>query len=198
VRSLPVPPPRRYGEELESILQRVEPAAAERPESQIIVVPVPGTFMPMPMAQRDKIAARLIRANVFFSPLISDPGKGTIRMHKVPGKYPAPPLPILDAIGRLAGWDSYASQHIAQQTGGEATSVHQPEDYGAALEKLIAGLAARYDLGFRLDQSEKDDGRLHKLEVKVRARDSRGKDRKLIVRARRGYYLPKVEETPVK
>jgi hypothetical protein len=94
------------------------------------------------------------------------------------------------------GWDSYASQHIAEQTGGEATAVHQPQDYGAALEKLIAGLAARYNLGFTLKENERDDGRMHKLEVRVKARDSGGKEWKLIVKARRGYYM-RIQEPPV-
>ncbi|PYS56743.1 MAG: hypothetical protein DMF74_27805, partial [Acidobacteria bacterium] len=58
-----------------------------------------------------------------------------------------------------------------------------------ALEKLIGDLAARYNLGFTLKESEQDDGREHKLEVKVKARDAHGKERKLIVRARHGYYM---------
>jgi VWFA-related protein len=194
--SLPMPQPTRYGEELENILKGVERAAAERPDSQIIVVPVISTFAPTAIAERDKIAARLIRANVLFSPLISEPGKGSMRMRHVPGKYPAPPRPVLDALGRLSGWDNNAPQHIAEQTGGEATRVSLPEDYGAALEKLIADLAARYNLGFTLKENEQDDGRMHKLEVRVKARDSKGKERKLVVRARRGYYL-KMQEARV-
>jgi VWFA-related protein len=194
--SRPMPQPRRYGEELENILQKAEPAVAERPDSQIIVVPVTTNFAPTTIAQRDKIAARLIRSNVFFSPLSSDAGRGTMKMHNVPGKYPAPPRPLLDALGRLAGWDNDAPKHIAEQTGGEATSVRQPEDYGAALEKLIADLAARYNLGFTLNENERDNGRIHRLEVRVKATDSRGKQRKLVVRARRAYYM-KTQEAPV-
>ena len=149
----------------------------------------------MRASDRDKIVARLIRANVFFSPLIRDAGNGLVKMKHVPGKYPLPPRPIFDAIGRLVGTDIYAPGHIAEQTGGEATAVHRPEDYGAALEKLIAGLAARYNLGFTLKEDERDDGHMHKLEVKVKARDSSGKERKLVVKARRGYYM-KIQEPP--
>ena len=196
VRTLPMPQPTWYREELENILGMVERAAAERPDSQIVVVPVTVVLMPISFADRDKIAARLIRANAFFSPLIRDAGNASIKMSHLPGKYPAPPRPIFDAIGRLAGWDNYAPQHIAQQTGGEATSVHQRDDFGVALEKLIADLAARYNLGFTLNENERDDGRMHKLEVKMKARDSSGKERKLLVRARRGYYI-KMQEVPL-
>jgi VWFA-related protein len=189
VRDLPAPQPRFYSEELENVSQLVERAAKERTDSQIIVLPVTSRFAPATISQRDKIAAKLIRANVFYSPLISDVSKGTMRIAKVPGKYPAPPLPVLDALARLGGQDSHTPRYLAQQTGGEATSIHQPEDYGVALEKLIASLAARYNLGFTLKENEQNDGREHKLEVKVKARDANGRERKLIVRARHGYFM---------
>jgi hypothetical protein len=196
VRSLPMPQPTWYHEELGNIAAKVERAAAERPDSQIIVVPLSSVLWPIRVSDRDKIVARFIRANAFFSPLISDPGNGTIHMKHVPGRYPLPPRPIFDAIGRLVGTDFYAPGHIAEQTGGGATAVRRPEDYGAALEKLIASLAARYNLGFTLNENEREDGRMHKLEVRAKARDAKGKERKLVVSARRGYYL-KMVETPV-
>jgi hypothetical protein len=193
VRNLPEPQARRYDEELENVSQMAERSARERPDSQIIVLQTTMTFAPAAIAQRNKIAARLIRANVFYSPLISDPGKATMRLAKVPGKYPAPPLPILDALARLGGQDSHTPQYLAQQTGGATTRIHQPEDYGAALERLVASLAARYNLGFTLKDDEQDDGRMHKLEVRTKVRDSKGKERKLFVMARRGYYMKKQE-----
>jgi len=119
-------------------------------------------------------------------------------MKHVPGKYPLPPRPIFDAIGRLMGTDIYAPGHVAEQTGGEAIKVHQSEDDDPALEKLIASLAARYNLGFTFKESEQDDGRMHKLEVRTKVRDSKGKERKLVVSARRGYYLKMVEAPATK
>ena len=196
VRSLPMPEPTWYHEELTNIAAKVERAAAERPDSQIIIVTLSPVVWPMRASDRDKIVARLIRANVFFSPLIRDAGNGSVKMKHVPGKYPLPPRPIFDAIGRLVGTDIYAPGHVAEQTGGEAIKVQQSEDYGAALEKLIGRLAARYNLGFTLKKSEQDDGRMHKLEVRTKARDSSGKERKLVVRARRGYYM-KTPDAPV-
>ncbi len=198
VRELPAPQPRYYSEELENVTQMAERAARERPNSQIIVLPTTILFAPAAVSQRDKIAARLIRANVFYSPLISDASKGTMRMAKVPGKYPAPPLPVLDALARLGGLDSHTPRYLAQQTGGETTLIYQPEDYGAALEKLIASLAARYNLGFTLKENEQDDGRMHKLEVRTKVRDAKGRERKLVVRARRGYYMKMQEAAAAK
>jgi VWFA-related protein len=197
VRNLPLPQPRYYAEELENVSQVAARAARERPDSQIVVLPVTSLFSPVAIAQRDKISERLIRSNVFYNPLITDPGKGTMRIAKVPGKYPAPPLPILAALARLGGQDSHTPEYLARQTGGEATRIHQPEDYGAALEKIIASLAARYNLGFTLKDNEPDDGRMHKLEVRTKVADPKGKERKLIVLARRGYYL-KAAEVPAK
>ncbi len=84
-----------------------------------------------------------------------------------------------------------AVQYLARETGGEAVRVRAPDKYAEAFERIIGSIAARYSLGFTLSESEHDDGQMHKLEVKVKARDARGKERKLIVSARRGYYMPK-------
>ncbi|MDX6611883.1 MAG: Ca-activated chloride channel [Blastocatellia bacterium] len=193
VRGLPVPQASWYHEELENVLAMVERSAAERPNSQIVVVHLSPVLWPIRVAQRDKITARFVRASACFSPLIRNPGNPSIKMKNVPGKLPLPPRPIFDAIGRLAGVDNYAPGHIAAQTGGEAIAVNQPQDYGAALEGLIASLAARYNLGFTLKENEHDDGRRHKLEIKTKAHDTKGKERKLIVTARRSYYVRMVE-----
>jgi len=37
---------------------------------------------------------------------------------------------------------------------------------------------------------KKDDGKLHTLEVKLKAEDAKGKTRKLNVSSRQGYYMP--------
>jgi hypothetical protein len=181
--------PKWYRDELENVLTVVEQATMKRPDSQIVVVTLTTIIGPMRFAERDKIVARLVRVNTLYSPLIRNPGNASIKMKNVPGKMPLPPRPIFDAIGRLVGTDNYAPAHIAEQTGGEAQSVKQAEDYGAALEKLIGNLAARYNLGFTLKESEQDDGRMHKLEVRTKVRDAKGRERKLVVRTRRGYYM---------
>jgi hypothetical protein len=78
---------------------------------------------------------------------------------------------------------------MAQQTGGEAVKVSRTKDYGTGLSKIVGNLTARYSLGFALKEAEKDDGRLHDLEVRVKAQDQKGKTRKLQVSARKGYYM---------
>jgi Ca-activated chloride channel family protein len=196
IQSLPAPQASWYRDQLDNVLKIAEDAAAKRPNSQIIIVTLSNPFGPMRFSDRDKMVARLIRINTTFSPLIREVGAGSIKMHNVPGKFPTPPRPVFATLGRLMGNDMYAPGHIAEQTGGNATIVRQPEDYGTAVEKFITSLAARYDLGFTLKENEQDDGRMHKLEVRIRARDSKGKDRKLVARARRGYYL-KIPEPPV-
>ena len=50
-------------------------------------------------------------------------------------------------------------------------------------------MTARYSLGFALAEDEIDDGRLHNLEVRVNAKDEKGKSRKLVVSSRQGYYM---------
>jgi hypothetical protein len=189
VQTLPVPQDSWYRDEMDNVLKVTEEAAAQRRDSQIIVVTLSIPFGPMRSSERDKIVARLIRINTMFAPLIREVGGGSIKMRNVPGKFPTPPRSVFATFGRLTGNDFYAPGHIAEQTGGEATIMRQPEDYGAALEKFVASLAVRYNLGFTLKESEQDDGRMHKLEVRIRARDDKGKERKLVAKARRGYYL---------
>jgi hypothetical protein len=69
-------------------------------------------------------------------------------------------------------------------------TVGSAKKYVEAFEKLISNLTARYTLGFALEENEQNIGRLHKLEIRVKARDERGRERKLSVKARNGYYLP--------
>jgi VWFA-related protein len=190
VPSLVVTRPAKVGYQanLSSILQKASRAVEERPKSQVVVAAVTTTVAPIAYNARDEIALGLVRANVAFSPLIVDMDKKYVLLR-----------PLLESSGRLAGDAIYgAARYVADQTGGDPVEVHSSKDYGAALERMITGLVARYNLGFTLDEREQDDGRTHELQVKVNARDSRGQERKLIVRARRGYYVPKMEGMPPK
>jgi len=71
--------------------------------------------------------------------------------------------------------------------------VSRTRDYGAGLARVIGNLNARYSLGFALAEDEKDDGRMHELTLRVKAADAKGKQRRLDVSSRRGYYMPKTE-----
>ncbi len=66
-------------------------------------------------------------------------------------------------------------------------------DYSSALEQIIGNLVGRYSLGFIPDNARLD-GRLHKLAVKVRVPASLGKERKVEIRTRRGYFAPMESE----
>ena len=71
--------------------------------------------------------------------------------------------------------------------------MNRTSDYGGALAKIIGNLTARYSLGFALAENEKDDGRMHELALRVKAPDAKGKQRRIDVSSRRGYYMPKHE-----
>ena len=97
----------------------------------------------------------------------------------------------------LVGWTGISlagsARHLAQQSGGEALHMNRASDYGGALAKIIGNLTARYSLGFALGEDEKDDGRMHELALRVKATDPKGKQRRINVSSRRGYYMPKHE-----
>src|SRR5439155_23750684 len=68
---LPKPQAKWYRDELENVLTVVEQATMKRPDSQIVIVTLATVLEPIRFSERDKIATRLVRANAFYSPLIS-------------------------------------------------------------------------------------------------------------------------------
>ncbi len=154
--------------------------ARERPNSQGAIVYVTDGIAPMAYNERDYVESRLIRQNVIFSALVTDMKTG-FKLSK----------PILAPLGNLVDISIYGvAQHVAKASGGDVARVHGPSDYARALGEIVGNLNARYSLGFTLTDAEIDDGQMHPLEVRVAAKDSKGKDRKLDIKARRGYYMP--------
>ena len=154
--------------------------AAQRPGSQTRVVLVTDSVFLISDAERDEMIRSLIRANVTFNALIT----GT-------DPFFAAFSPLLKPAEDDLGVRWYdVPQYWARQTGGDYVRVRKKKDYGSALEKLIGSLVARYSLGFTLGEDELDDGQMHRLEVRVKARDSQGRERKVEVSARQGYYMP--------
>jgi VWFA-related protein len=156
-------------------------AEKDRPSSQTAIVWVSDGIAPIFYEDRDATEKILIRSNAIFNSL-------TVDLRTL--------FKFLLPIGKpLAGWlgvSLYGSaKHLAQQSGGEALRVNRTSDYGAGLARVIGNLTARYSLGFALGEQEKDDGRMHELAIKVKAQDAKGKERKLEVSSRRGYYMPK-------
>jgi VWFA-related protein len=153
----------------------------ERPNSQPTIVWVSDGIAPIFYEDRDATEQILIRSNAIFNSL-------TVDLRTL--------FKFLMPIGKpLAGWmgvSLYGSaKHLAQRSGGEAVRVNRTKDYGVGLAKIIGNLTARYSLGFALSEDEKDDGRMHELAVRVKALDAKGKQRKLEVSSRRGYFMPK-------
>ena len=149
-----------------------------RPNSQVSIVWVSDGIAPIFFEDRDATEQILIRNNVIFNSL-------TVELRTL--------FKFLMPVGKpVAGWvgiSLYGSaKHLAQQSGGEAVKVGRVKDYGAGLARIIGNLTARYSLGFTLAENETDDGRMHGLEVRVKAKDEKGKSRKLLVSSRQGYY----------
>lgn len=155
-------------------------AEEKRPNSQTSVVWVSDGIAPIFFEDRDATEQLLVRSNVIFNSL-------TVNLQTI--------FKLLMPIGKpIAGWmgvSLYGSaKQLAQKSGGEAVRVNRVSDYGSGLAKIIGNLTARYSLGFTLAEEEKDDGRMHELDVRVKAADAKGKTRKLLVSARQGYYMP--------
>lgn len=164
-----------------AIREATRMAEQERPNSQPAIVWLSDGIAPIFYEDRDATEQILIRSNATFSSLTTD--LRTLFKFLMP-------------IGKpIAGWlgvSLYGSaKYLAQQTGGEALRVNRARDYGSGLARIIGNLTARYSLGFALAEDEKDDGRMHELAIRVKARDDKGKERRLEVSSRRGYFMPK-------
>ena len=150
-----------------------------RPNSQPSIVWISDGIAPIFFEDRDATEQILIRNNVIFNSL-------TVELRTL--------FKFLMPIGKpIAGWmglSIYGSaKYLAQKSGGEAVKVGRVKDYGTGLSRIIGNLTARYSLGFALAENEVDDGRMHNLEVRVKAKDDKGKNRKLEVSSRQGYYM---------
>ena len=153
--------------------------AETRPNSQLSIVWVSDGIAPIFYEDRDATEQILIRDNVIFNSL-------TVEMRTL-FKFL---VPMAKPVTGWMGLSLYGSaKHLAQRSGGEAVKVGRVKDYGAGLSRIIGNLTARYSLGFALAEDEVDDGRMHNLEVRVKAQDPKGKSRKLMVSSRQGYYM---------
>jgi VWFA-related protein len=160
----------------------------ERPNSQASIVWVSDGIAPIFFEDRDATEQLILRSNVIFNSL-------TVELRTLFKLL----MPIGKPLAGMMGVSVYGSaKRLAQQSGGEAVKVSRTKDYAAGLSKIIGNLTARYSLGFTLAESEKDDGRLHNLEVRVKAPDAKGKLRKLEVSSRRGYYMSETGDKDAK
>ncbi len=159
-------------------------ATFQRPNSRAAIVWVTDGIIPIILEDRNATAELLVRSNVTFNSL-------TVSMRTL-YKFL---LPFAKPVGNWIGMSfSGSAKFLAKQSGGEAVQVSRTSDYARGLSKIIGNLTARYSLGFTLAEEEKDDGRLHNLEIRLKAPDAKGKLRKLEVNSRRGYYMTTATE----
>ncbi len=159
-------------------------ATQQRPNSRAAIIWVTDGITPIIIEDRKASEDLLIRSNVTFNSL-------TVGMRTL-YKFL---LPFAKPVGNWIGMSfSGSAKYLAKQTGGESVQVSRTSDYARGLNKIIGNLTARYSLGFTLAEEEKDDGRLHPLEVRVKAPDAKGKVRKLEVSSRQGYYMSTATE----
>src|SRR2546429_4403009 len=155
----------------------------KRPNSQAAIVWLFDGIATIFKEDRDATEQILIRQNAIFNTLTVD--MRTLYKFLLPFGQP------------LIGWTGLSiagsGKQLAQQSGGETVHVSRVKDYGAGLARVIGNLNARYSLGFSLSEDERDDGRMHELVLRVKAGDAKGKQKRLDVSSRRGYYMPKTE-----
>lgn len=172
-----------------TIDKAVRIAALERPSSQVALVYISDGINTADMSYAGKRRAageELIRNNVNFS---------AISFSKL--KMTSIALGIVYPLAKIRGASlTGGGEYLAKESGGIKVEVEKAEEFGAGLERITSSFASRYNLGFSLDGEDDDDGRMHKLDVKVATQGARYKGRKLVVSARRGYYAPTAKTAP--
>lgn len=166
-----------------AVQDTIHKTQADRPNFQLSIIWVSDGIAPIFHADRAATEQLVLRSNVIFNSM-------TVELRTL-FKFL---LPIAKPVAGMMGLSVYGSaKRLAHLSGGEAVKISRVKDYSTGLNRIIGNLTARYSLGFTLAEEEKDDGRLHNLEVRVKAADAKGKKRKLEVSARKGYYM---SETP--
>jgi VWFA-related protein len=155
----------------------------KRPNSQAAIVWLSDGIAPVFKEDVGATEQILIRQNAIFNTLNVD--MRTLYKFLLPFGQP------------LIGWTGLSlagsAKQLAQQSGGETVHVSRVKDYGSGLARVIGNLNAGYSLGFALSEDERDDGRMHELVLRVKAVDAKGKQKRLEVSSRHGYYMPKTE-----
>jgi len=165
--------------DLENMIDKAPLLAQQRPNSQVVIMEVTDDFGAEGFGKTRKTAHELIGSGVTVSGMV-------VKRNLMDKAINLTGLVVSPFIGTRFHTISY----YGKQTGGEVATVGGREEFGGAIDRIISGLAARYSLGFTLDGSERNDDRVHTLEVKIK---SRGINRKLAVSARRS-YIPKADQ----
>src|SRR2546427_8116895 len=147
--------------DLEYMIDKAPLLARERPDSQVVIMEVTDDLGAEGFGKSRKTAHELIDSGVTVSGMVV---KRTLmdKAVNVTGTIMSP----------LLGVRFHTISYYGRQTGGEVETVGRPEEFAGAVDKIVSGLAARYSLGFTLDESERNDERVHQLEVKINPRGS--------------------------
>jgi VWFA-related protein len=164
--------------DLENMIDKAPRLARDRPASQVVIMEVTDDFGAESYGKSRKTAHELIDSGVTVCGMVAKRNLMDKAIN-VTGSILAP----------MTGTRFHTISYYGKQTGGEVETVGRPEEFAAAIDKIVSGLAARYNLGFTLDESERNDERVHQLEVKINPRST---TRKLSVSARRS-YVPKAQ-----
>src|SRR5438132_9698323 len=164
--------------DLENMIDKAPLLARERPSSQVVIMEVTSDFGAEGFGKTRKTAHELIDSGITVC--------GMVVKRNFTDKGVNLTGTIMSPLMRVR---FHTISYYGKQTGGEVETVGRPEEFAGAVDKIVSGLAARYSLGFTLDEGERNDERVHQLEVKI---NPRGTNRKLAVSARRS-YVPKAQ-----
>jgi len=175
-----MPPPviTTAARDLEYMIDKAPLLAREHPTSQVVVMEVTDDFGAEGLGKTRKTAHELIDSGVTVC--------GMVIKRTFMDKGVNLTGSIMSPLMRVR---FHTISYYGKQTGGEVETVGRPEEFAGAVDNIVSGLAARYSLGFTLDESERNDERVHQLEVKLTPRET---TRKLTVSARRS-YVPKAQ-----
>jgi len=169
------------------VVDRAPAWAQERPDSLLAIVSITDDQFEEWLGDSVKHAESLIAAGVMVNGVVV---KKDLMGHAVDVTCTM----LSPAIRARCHTISYYSE----QTGGQITNVSKPAEFAGGIANLVGGLASRYSVGFRLGDDERDNGKMHKLSVTVSDPSKKNNNGQLIVSARRGYYLPTLQESAAK
>jgi VWFA-related protein len=169
--------------DFQDIIDRAPACAQERPDSLLAVVSITDDLGAEPLSHSTDKAEKLIAAGVMVNGVVVQKNLQA-RGVDITGTVLSPAL-----LARF-----HTISYYSEQTGGQITRVSKPAEFAGGISNLVGGLAARYSVGFRLGDDERDNGKMHKLSVTVSVPNKKNDDGRLMVSARRGYYLPTLQE----
>ena len=169
------------------VVDRAPAWAQERPDSLLAIVSITDDLFAEWSGDSEKHAESLIAAGVMVN--------GVVVKKNLTGRGVDLTCTILSPTMRAR---CHTISYYSEQTGGQISNVSQPAEFVDAFANLVGGLASRYSVGFRLGDDEGDNGKMHKLSVTVSVPNKKDNNGQLIVRARRGYYLPVFPENASK